>query len=105
MVFSQLDLAHQIDALFDQCIDLECDSVGDLHVVRGTLDAKSAVIVAFDFNRAGGSIGPSEASQLHVAITTAEQMTLPLIMMLNTGGVRVPEGANSLGAFRFVFRE
>ncbi|MDA0830277.1 MAG: hypothetical protein O3A05_03705 [Proteobacteria bacterium] len=105
MVFSQLDLAHQIDALFDQCIDLECDSVGDLHVVRGTLDAKSAVIVAFDFNLAGGSIGPSEASQLHVAITTAEQMTLPLIMMLNTGGVRVPEGANSLGAFRFVFRE
>ena len=105
MVFSQLDLASQINTLFDLCVDLECDSSGDLSVVRGKLDANSVVIVGFDFNLVGGSIGSSEASQLRVAITAAEQMTLPLIMLLNTGGVRVPEGANALGAFRFAFRD
>tara|TARA_B110000483_G_scaffold99536_1_gene122066 strand:+ start:135 stop:1403 length:1269 start_codon:yes stop_codon:yes gene_type:complete len=105
MVFSQLEIAHQINTLFDECVDLECDSVGDLRVVRGTVNTNSAVIVGFDFCLAGGSIGALESNQLRIAIKSAEATNLPLIMILNTGGVRVPERAKSLGAFRFAFRD
>lgn len=105
MRFSQLDLDQQLNLLFDELLDIECDSFGSLRVARGVRGILNTVIVGFDFSVHGGSIGVSEAKQLRAGIETAKRLGLPLVMLLNTGGVRVTEGANGLAAFRFVFKD
>ena len=105
MRFSQLDLDRQLRLIFDELTDLEGDSVGSLRVAKGALGPFNALVVGFDFSVQGGSIGAAEARQLAVGIKTAKRLGIPLLMMLNTGGVRVTEGANGLAAFRFVFRD
>lgn len=105
MRFSQLDLDQQLKLLFDELLDIECDSLGGLRVAQGVQGTFNTVIVGFDFSVHGGSIGVSESKQLRVGIESAKQLELPLVMLLNTGGVRVTEGADGLAAFRFVFKD
>jgi acetyl-CoA carboxylase beta subunit len=105
MRFSQLDLDQQLKLLFDELFDIECDSLGGLRVAQGVQGTFNIVIVGFDFSVHGGSIGVSESKQLRAGIESAKQLELPLVMLLNTGGVRVTEGADGLAAFRFVFKD
>ena len=105
MRLSQLDLDQQLKLLFNELIEIECDFPGDLRVARGALGEINVVVIGFDFSLYGGSIGVREAGQLRAAIRIAKKSKFPLVMLLNTGGVRVTEGAKSLAAFRFLYRE
>lgn len=105
MRFSELDLGQQLKLLFDELSDIKDGAAGDSYPVQGALGAHNVVIVGFDFNVHGGSIGVAEAKQLKSGIKTAQKLSLPLVMVLNTGGVRVTEGAYGLAAFRSVFKD
>ncbi len=105
MIFSQLQLDRQLLEVFDELTELETSSLGDLSLHQGKITNLMAAVVGFDFSASGGSIGPCEAEQIRAAIAFAREKTLPLVFILNTGGVRVTKGAESLAAFRVMFRD
>ena len=105
MIFSQLQLDRQLSEIFDELTELETSSLGDLSVYQGEISNVTVAVVGFDFSASGGSVGPCEAEQIRTAIAFAREKTLPLVFILNTGGVRVTEGAESLAAFRVMYRD
>ena len=57
MKFSTLSTSDQLDALFPGHASLEAAPEGDLLLRYATTESRSFIIIGFDFNVAGGSMG------------------------------------------------
>jgi acetyl-CoA carboxylase carboxyl transferase subunit beta len=62
----------------------------------GRIDGQDVVMGVTEFSFAGGSMGAVFGEKLARAIELAERETLPLIVVSNSGGARMQEGAVSL---------
>ncbi len=77
---------------------------GDAVVRTATLQGHGLVAVAFDWSRSRGSIGPAEATQIAEALTLAGALGVPLVFLMNTSGMRVTDGMNTVAALRTLLR-
>lgn len=64
---------------------------------RGTV---RFVVAGTDPSRAAGAIGGADASALAVAVARARRESLPLVLLLDSGGALLTEGVAVLGGFR-----
>ena len=71
MKFSSLSTNDQLDALFPRHTPLEAAPEGDLLLRCATNESRSFIIIAFDFNVAGGSMGVRECAQINYAFHQA----------------------------------
>lgn len=77
---------------------------GDVMIRMAALEGHRMVIVAFDWARSRGSIGPAEAAQLGEALALAGAQGVPLVFLMNTSGMRVTEGMQTVVALRTLLR-
>ncbi len=77
---------------------------GDVMIRVAALEGHRMVIVAFDWARSRGSIGPAEAAQLGEALALAGTQGVPLVFLMNTSGMRVTEGMQTVVALRTLLR-
>lgn len=105
-MFADLPLAEQLDAWLgaDSHAPLESASTGDVVVHRATLDSHPFTVVAFDYAKHHGSIGPAETVQLAEALRQADASDEPLVFLMNTSGMRVTEGMQTVAALRGLLR-
>lgn len=77
---------------------------GDVVVRSATLQGHGLVAVAFDWTRSRGSIGPAEATQIGEALMLSGARGVPLVFLMNTSGMRVTDGMNTVAALRTLLR-
>lgn len=77
---------------------------GDVVVRAATVQGHGVVVVAFDWTRSRGSIGPAEALQIGEALALAIAQGVPLAFLMNTSGMRVTEGMQTVVALRTLLR-
>lgn len=68
--------------------------------VETTLSGQRAVVLATDLSQASGAIGRAEAELLTAGLTHARLHRLPVVLLIDSAGARLTEGATVLGAFR-----
>lgn len=105
-MFAKLPLSEQLDAWLgrDAHTALDLDAEGDLVVHGAVVDFHPCVVVAFDYAKAHGSIGPDEAEQISEALEIAGERNVPLVFFMNTSGMRVTEGLATVDALRRLLR-
>ncbi|MEO8039049.1 MAG: biotin-independent malonate decarboxylase subunit gamma [Betaproteobacteria bacterium] len=105
-MFADLPLQEQLEAWLgpDACRPVEPRTTGDVLVLEAKLDHYAFVAVAFDYTRQHGSIGPREATQLALALDRATTARMPLVFLMNTSGMRVTEGMETVVALRRLLR-
>lgn len=84
---------------YDERIDRARQDTGlESAVVSGTglLDAHRVVIVCMDFAFIGATMGAMEGERIALAVETAIDLKLPLIVVATSGGARMHEGILSL---------
>ena len=106
MMFADLPLDQQIDAWLGlrSHAPIVLRSTGDVAVHRATLGRHTMIVVAFDYTRRYGSIGPAEAVQIAEALQHAVAEQCPLVFLMNTSGMRVTEGMGTVAALRNLLR-
>lgn len=101
----QIQTIHK--ASLGRLIDLRSvRDIGDSHgdgfdgVYCGLAKSNSGTIVFVlqDYSYKGGSCGTQHANQISLAIETAIEQKVPLLMMLETGGARIQEGQRTMTA-------
>lgn len=105
--FARLPLNDQLDLLLGAGVCTAPPAPitpGDVVVRTATLQGHGLVMVAFDWSRSRGSIGPAEALQLGEALTLAAARGVPLVFLMNTSGMRVTDGMNTVAALRTLLR-
>ena len=105
--FARLPLDVQLDHLLGagaHSAPPGLTTAGDVVVRAATLQGHRLVAVAFDWTRSRGSIGPAEAAQLGEALTLASARGVPLVFLMNTSGMRVTDGMNTVAALRTLLR-
>jgi hypothetical protein len=105
--FARLPLSEQLDLLLGggtHAAPSATRASGDLVVRSATLEGHDMVMAAFDWTRSRGSIGPAEATQLGEALALAATRGVPLVFLMNTSGMRVTEGMQTVVALRTLLR-
>ncbi|MFI1258015.1 acetyl-CoA carboxylase, carboxyltransferase subunit beta [Streptomyces netropsis] len=64
--------------------------------VRTTIEGNPAIVAVMDFRFLGGSLGTAVGELITLAIETAQEERVPLIMVTASGGARMQEGVLSL---------
>ena len=105
MKFSTLSTSDQLDALFPGHASLEAAPEGDLLLRCATIELRSFIIIAFDFNVAGGSMGVRECAQINYVFDQARTSQRDVIFMINSGGARVTEGVAAVASYSACLRE
>lgn len=105
-MFADLPLTEQLDAWLGTDTHAPTDShePGDVVVHRAVLDSHALTVVAFDYAKQHGSIGPAEAVQLAEALRQAAVRREPLVFLMNTSGMRVTAGMQTVAALRTLLR-
>jgi acetyl-CoA carboxylase alpha subunit len=65
-------------------------------VAEAQLGGTAAIVVSFDFDFLGGSMGEATGDRLLAAIGHARARHVPLVSLVATGGARIQEGMRSL---------
>ena len=104
MNFSQVNVREQMQRLLDEQMELPLQSPGDLTVVRAKVCNRNVTVVGFDFTDNAGTLGHDEAKQLEFAIDDAVSARHPLLLLLNSAGVRVQEKEKALASYKGVLR-
>jgi hypothetical protein len=105
--FARLPLSEQLDLLLGggtHAAPSATRASGDLVVRSASLQGHGMVMAAFDWTRSRGSIGPAEATQLGEALALAATRGVPLVFLMNTSGMRVTEGMQTVVALRTLLR-
>lgn len=104
--FAGLPLGEQLDAWLGPGTHAPLATLpaGDVTVRRARRGQHDFVLVAFDHGRQHGSIGPREADQIGAALALAVRERLPLVLLVNTSGMRVTEGMRTVAALRTLLR-
>lgn len=104
MAFSGLSALERLETLFDprSIEQMERAPSGSVVRARGKVAGRTVVAVASDGHVRGGTIGVAEAAVLAQALGEAQQQganrPAPVLLCLDTGGVRVEEGPRALAA-------
>ncbi len=77
---------------------------GDVVVRTATVKGHAVVVLAFDWTRSRGSIGPAEAVQIGEALALAIAQGVPVVFLMNTSGMRVTAGMQTVVALRTLLR-
>lgn len=77
---------------------------GDLALLRLECDQRELLALVFDYTRHQGSIGVQEADQLVQALDQARRERLPLLLLLETSGIRVTDETAGIASLRRVLR-
>ncbi|MFO1321444.1 MAG: carboxyl transferase domain-containing protein [Burkholderiales bacterium] len=106
MTFAELPLSEQFDAWLGHGTHapFESRAAGDVVVQRATVAGRALLVVAFDYGRQHGSIGPAEAQQIGEALHAAVGERRPLVFLMNTSGMRVTAGMATVAALRTLLR-
>jgi hypothetical protein len=106
-MFANLPLNEQLDAWLGPRAHAPLESCpdGDVVVRRAVLGAHAFTVVAFDYARHHGSIGPMEAAQVAHALRHAGAEHHPLVFLMNTSGMRVTAGMDTVAALRTLLRD
>lgn len=106
VAFSDLSLNEQLDAWLgpENHHPLATPTVGDMLACRATVAGRSILVLAFDYARQRGSIGPAEARQIGEVLAKAQSERLPLVFLMHTSGMRVTAGMDTVAALRRLLR-
>ena len=103
MVFSSLNSYQQAKNIFG-AKNIYLKKSGALLFGRTSLSAKNCFIVLTDRTVKGGTFGPMESKILRNVIDGCLLERLPLVLFLDSGGVRLTEGYEALGSFRWMYK-
>ncbi|MCP9490261.1 MAG: acyl-CoA carboxylase subunit beta [Solirubrobacteraceae bacterium MAG38_C4-C5] len=70
---------------------------------HGTIDGRRVCVFSQDFTVFGGSLGEAMAGKMCKVMDLAAKIGCPVIGINDSGGARIQEGVNSLGAYGDVF--
>jgi propionyl-CoA carboxylase beta chain len=70
---------------------------------HGTIDGRRVCVFSQDFTVFGGSLGEAMAGKMCKIMDLATKIGCPVIGINDSGGARIQEGVNSLGAYGDVF--
>ena len=70
---------------------------------HGTIDGRRVCVFSQDFTVFGGSLGEAMAGKMCKIMDLAAKIGCPVIGINDSGGARIQEGVNSLGAYGDVF--
>ncbi|HEV2819624.1 MAG TPA: acyl-CoA carboxylase subunit beta [Solirubrobacteraceae bacterium] len=70
---------------------------------HGTIDGRRVCVFSQDFTVFGGSLGEAMAGKICKIMDLAAKIGCPVIGINDSGGARIQEGVNSLGAYGDVF--
>lgn len=101
--YERLGPAQRLEALLDPA-SLELWEGDALPHGQGRLEGMPVLVVATDTARARGAIGVGEAELFLSVFSRAREAGLPLLLALDSSGLRVDEGYLGLGAFRRLYR-
>lgn len=99
-MFSTLPLNDQLRQLSGSFIPAALDREGDLRIVKASFAGRTCLVIAFDYSRQMGSIGGREADQIIAALGMAKRDKFPVVLLMNSSGVRVTEGNEGVAALR-----
>lgn len=104
--FADLPLPGQLDAWLGAAnhVPFPTKTSGDVSVRRAAVAGRSVLVVAFDYSRQNGSIGPAEAQQITEALEAAVSANHPLVFLMHTSGMRVTAGMGTVAALRNLLR-
>ena len=105
-MFAKLPLHEQLDAWLGAGahMPLDIDATGDVVVHGAVVTGHPCIVVATDYSKQYGSIGADEAEQITEALDVAVERGVPLVFLLNSGGMRVTEGMATIDALRRLLR-
>ncbi len=78
---------------------------GSLAAATLIVQGRPVVVVRFDYHAQQGSIGPQEADQLVRTLRTARSNQWPIVLLMETSGIRVTDGTVGIASLRRVLRE
>jgi hypothetical protein len=78
---------------------------GDLCVVESVCGGNKIVIAAFDYSKNHGSIGRLEAEQIIATLRRVRISGAPLVLLMNTSGIRVTDSTAGIASLRKLLRE
>ncbi len=97
-----------IDILFDAGSFVETDTLRkDSHVVAGfgTVNMRPVCCFAQDYTSAGGAMTVSQSRKIEKILDTAALNGTPVVMMLDSAGVKVDEGVLGIRAYADIFKK
>ncbi len=100
IMFTTLSLNDQLRQLSVVLDPTDADREGDLRIVKARLGGVTFLVIGFDYARQMGSIGGREADQIVAALGRARRNQLPVVLLMNSSGVRVTEGNEGVAALR-----
>ncbi len=104
--FSPPMLAHETLAQLKTQLDFQtaAEPVGNLTLGRGRLRGNPVHMAIVENKIASGAIGVNECDKLASMFKVVAAKNIPLVMYLDSAGVKVSEGLPVLGAFRQLYR-
>lgn len=79
------------------------ESIGNLTLGRGRIDGQNVHVAMIENKLASGALGVAECDKLASLFTVAAATAAPVVMFIDSAGVRVSEGLPALGAFRRMY--
>jgi propionyl-CoA carboxylase beta chain len=71
---------------------------------HGTVDGRTVCVYAQDFTVVGGSLGEQHGGKITKVMDLALRIGAPVVGINDSGGARIQEGVDSLGAYGQIFR-
>ncbi len=71
---------------------------------HGTIDGRPVCVYAQDFTVSGGSLGQAHGTKIAKVMDLAMAIGAPIVGINDSGGARIQEGVDSLGAYGEMFR-
>ena len=99
---------ERIDLLFDAGSFIETDTLRrDSNVVAGfgTVNMRPVCCVAQDYTSAGGAMTVSQSQKIAKILDAAALNGMPVVMMLDSAGVKVDEGVLGIRAYADIFKK
>ena len=81
---------------YQDILDTEPDNTEAANGYYGSIDGKKVILSIMDFKFIGGSMGSSVGEKIAKSVDLAMEKSCPLIIVCQSGGARMQEGALSL---------